>query len=79
MSKGGWFIEVDNNEVVKLGDLKKNSEAIKMVKPNFDPSRTDATDANTPDIRLHGYYVEEVHVVCKFRWVRTCKTAHIRS
>ena len=22
MSKGGWFIEVDNNEPVKIGDLE---------------------------------------------------------
>ena len=29
------FIEVDNNEAVKIGDLEKNSEAIKVVKPKF--------------------------------------------
>ena len=29
------FIEVDKNEVVKIGDLEKNSEAIKVVRPNF--------------------------------------------
>ena len=27
------FIEVENHEAVKIGDLEKNSEAIKVVKP----------------------------------------------
>ena len=26
-----WFIQVDNNEVVKIGNLENNSEAIKVV------------------------------------------------
>ena len=30
------FTEVDNHEAVKIGDLEKNSEAIKVVGPNFD-------------------------------------------
>ena len=30
------FIEVDNHEAEKIGDLEKNSEAIKVVGPNFD-------------------------------------------
>ena len=29
------FIEVDNHEAVKIGDLEKNSEAIKVVKPKI--------------------------------------------
>ena len=29
------FIEVDNHTAVKIGDLEKNSEAIKTVKPEF--------------------------------------------
>ena len=29
------FIEEDNREAVKIGDLEKNSEAIKVVKPKF--------------------------------------------
>ena len=30
------FIEVDNHETTKIGNLEKNSEAIKVVKPAFD-------------------------------------------
>ena len=29
------FIEVENHEAVKIGDLEKNSEAIKVVKPKY--------------------------------------------
>ena len=34
------FAEVDNHEAVKIGDPEKNSEAIKVVGPNFDRGRT---------------------------------------
>ena len=30
---------MDNHEAVKIGDLEKNSEAIKVVGPNFDRER----------------------------------------
>ena len=33
------FTEVDNHGAVKIGDLEKNSEAIKVVGPNFDRER----------------------------------------
>ena len=29
------FLEVDNHETVKIGDLEKNLEAIKVVRPKF--------------------------------------------
>ena len=31
----GSFIEVNNREAVEIGDLQKNSKAIKVVKPKF--------------------------------------------
>ena len=38
------FIEVDNHEAVKIGDLVKNSEAIKVVGLNFDRNASRRSD-----------------------------------
>ena len=49
MNQGGSF-EVDNQEAMKIGDLEKNSEAIKVVRPKrnlLDPRRRGRTDAAT--------------------------------
>ena len=49
------FIEVDNHEAVKIGELQKNVEAIKVVRPMFNRmiSPTDASSGRGTVAHLH--------------------------